>query len=99
MFRRFNPKDVEMQCWWEKLLLTGSEQPVSRENAALMFGGQRSHRQLYMIGGATVRTGAFPFEVYQINPQQNQWVKKKDIKNSISQNIGSRPVFSLDPKT
>ena len=67
-FQRFNLKEAEMRCWWEKLLLSGSEQPVSRENAALMFGGQVAHRSLFMIGGATVKTGAFPFEVYQIKP-------------------------------
>ena len=97
-FRRFNPEQVEMKGFWEKLLLTGSGQPVCRENATLMFGGNLGYRSLYLIGGAPVKTGAYPFEVFQINPGKNQWVKVQQ-QNPIVQHLGSKPVFNLDPVT
>ena len=69
-FRRFNPEQIEMKGFWEKLLLTGSGQPVCRENATLMFGGNLGYHSLYLIGGAPVKTGTYPFEVFQINPSK-----------------------------
>ena len=97
-FSRFNPERVEMKGWWEKLMLTGSGQPVCRENATLMFGGNLGYHSLYLIGGAPVKTGAYQFEVFRINPSKKQWVKVEQ-RNPIVQHLGSRPVFNLDPVT
>ena len=52
---------------------------------------------MYLLGGAPLMTGQFPFDMFKIDPHHQKW-SKVNYERPIVQTLGSRPVFFQDHK-
>ena len=78
--------------FWSKLLLTGSGQPMARENSTLMPSVENGMLILYLFGGSPMIPGLQKFEIFKINPQKRKW-HKVIYDKPVIQTLGSRPLY------
>ena len=92
---KYRADEGTVNCFWSKLVLKGSGQPIARENSTLMPALENGQPIIYLLGGSPMITGQFSFEIYKINPGKQTW-ERINYEKPIMQTIGARPVYRYD---